>query len=189
MILLGQITVNLLAASTFFLFGGLSGVRICFVAIVQTIVMFFYNRKNKLPHISITILFILLYIGCVIIISTFIAMVRVDDIFKLKQRKEAKEQAQIQLQEQTKTNSKKSSFFYFISYMVRCILFRQFHITIFYPALFAHKFRYKPIQNSRQYNHQQSNANIAEYALRIFYQIENAHKTARTHTAARSAAF
>lgn len=101
MILLGQITVNLLAASTFFLFGGLSGAWICFVAIVQTIVMFFYNRKNKLPHISITILFILLYIGCVIIISTFIAMVRVNDIFKLKQRKAAKEQAQIQPQEQT----------------------------------------------------------------------------------------
>ena len=64
MILLGQITVNLLAASTFFLFGGLSGAGICFVAIIQTIVMFFYNRKNKLPHISVTILFILLYIGC-----------------------------------------------------------------------------------------------------------------------------
>ena len=150
-------TVNLLAASTFFLFGGLSGAGICFVAIIQTIVMFFYNRKNKLPHISVTILFILLYIGCsvyyyksfvdifsalaaiyfaisitqkdaaksrfwyffnpicwliysifckayiycimycVIITSTFIAMVRVDDIFKLKQRKAAKEQAKNEL--------------------------------------------------------------------------------------------
>ena len=47
LILLGQIVANLLAASTYFLLDGLSGAGICFLAIAHTIVMFFYNRKNK----------------------------------------------------------------------------------------------------------------------------------------------
>ena len=44
-ILLGQITANILTASTYFLLGGFSGAGICLIAIVKSIVMFFYERK------------------------------------------------------------------------------------------------------------------------------------------------
>ena len=150
MILIGQITANLLTAATYFLLDGFSGAGICLIAILQTIVMFVYNQKKKTPHISVIVIFILLYIACaiyyyqsiidifsalaavsfalsivqkdsaksrfwysfnpicwliyslfcraygncitysIIFISTFIAMIRIDDIFKLKQRKEKK---------------------------------------------------------------------------------------------------
>ena len=42
----------------------------------------------------------------------------------------------------------------FIAYMVCLFLFGQFHIALFNPAFFAHKFGYNPIQNRRQNNHQ-----------------------------------
>ena len=45
-ILVFQITANLLAASTYFLLGGFSGAGISLIAIIQLIVMFFYNKKN-----------------------------------------------------------------------------------------------------------------------------------------------
>ena len=63
-ILIGQIVINLLAASTYFLLGGFSGAGICFIAIAQTITMFFYNVKNKKPHKAVIIGFILLYFAC-----------------------------------------------------------------------------------------------------------------------------
>lgn len=63
-ILIGQIIMNLLTASTYFLLGGFSGAGICLLAIVQTVTMFFYNIKNKKPHKAVIVAFILLYIGC-----------------------------------------------------------------------------------------------------------------------------
>lgn len=66
-ILLGQITANILTASTYFLLGGFSGAGICLIAIVQSIVMFFYERKEKQPHFAIILLFILLYVACSIV--------------------------------------------------------------------------------------------------------------------------
>lgn len=66
-ILLGQITANLLTASTYFLLGGFSGAGICLIAIVQSVVMFFYERKEKKPHLVVILLFILLYITCSIV--------------------------------------------------------------------------------------------------------------------------
>ena len=95
LILLGQIVANLLAASTYFLLDGLSGAGICFLAIAHTIVMFFYNRKNKQPHISITIIFILLYIACSIyyfksIIDIFSALAAICFAMSITQKEPAK---------------------------------------------------------------------------------------------------
>ena len=66
-ILLSQILANLFTASTYFLLNAFSGAGICLVAIVQAVVMFFYNRKNKPPHLAIIILFVLAYISCSVI--------------------------------------------------------------------------------------------------------------------------
>ena len=49
-ILIGQITANLLTASTYFLLGGFSGAGICFIAIIQSVVMFLYSIKKIPPH-------------------------------------------------------------------------------------------------------------------------------------------
>ena len=62
-ILLGQILANLLTASTYFLLCGFSGAGICFLAIVQSVVMYFYNVKDLKPHRAVIAVFILLYIG------------------------------------------------------------------------------------------------------------------------------
>lgn len=61
-ILFTQITANLLASSTYFLLGGFSGAGISLIAIIQLIVMFFYNKNNKEPHKLVIGLFILAYI-------------------------------------------------------------------------------------------------------------------------------
>ena len=63
-ILLSQILANLFTASTYFLLNAFSGAGICLVAIVQAVVMFFYNRKNKGPHIEVILLFVFAYIVC-----------------------------------------------------------------------------------------------------------------------------
>lgn len=63
-ILFGQILANLLAASTYFLLGGLSGAGICFIAISQTVVMFIYNLKGVKPHLWVIVGFVALYAGC-----------------------------------------------------------------------------------------------------------------------------
>lgn len=63
-ILIGHIATNLLTASTYFLLDSFSGAGICVIAIVQTVIMFFYNRKNVKPHIPVILGFIVLYIGC-----------------------------------------------------------------------------------------------------------------------------
>ena len=64
LILLGQILANLLTAFTYFLLGGFSGAGICFIAIVQSVVMFFYNKKGKKTHLPVILGFVLLYIAC-----------------------------------------------------------------------------------------------------------------------------
>jgi len=66
-ILIGQILSNLFTASTYFLLGGFSGAGICLLAIVQAVVMFFYNQKEKKPHLAVIVVFILLYIACSVI--------------------------------------------------------------------------------------------------------------------------
>ena len=66
-ILLFQLAVNLLTALTYILLGGLSGGGICLIAIVQTIVMFLYNRKEKKPHWWVLAIFIAAYVACSVI--------------------------------------------------------------------------------------------------------------------------
>ena len=61
-ILIFQITANLLAASTYFLLGGFSGAGISLIAIIQLIVMFFYNKKNTKPPLIVIGIFIFLYV-------------------------------------------------------------------------------------------------------------------------------
>lgn len=63
-ILIGQTLVNLLVAVSYFLLDGLSGAGICFIAIFQGMVMYFYNVKGKKPHLWVIIGFIALYIAC-----------------------------------------------------------------------------------------------------------------------------
>ena len=46
-ILLGQIISNLLVALNYMLLGGLSGAGVCILATVQTIWIYFYNKKDK----------------------------------------------------------------------------------------------------------------------------------------------
>lgn len=46
-ILVGQIMANVLTASTYFLLGGFSGAGICFIAILQSVIMFLLAKKRK----------------------------------------------------------------------------------------------------------------------------------------------
>lgn len=62
-VLITQISANLLASSTYFLLGGFSGAGISLIAIIQLIVMFFYNKKDKKPHNLVVAIFIILYVG------------------------------------------------------------------------------------------------------------------------------
>lgn len=63
-ILLGHLVTNLMVAATYFLLNSFSGAGICFIAIFQSIVMYFYNQKNTKPHLPVIAVFIALYIGC-----------------------------------------------------------------------------------------------------------------------------
>ena len=67
LILLGQLTANLLTAVSYILLGGLSGGGICLIAVLQSVVMFFYNQKKKKPQWWVLALFILAYIACSIV--------------------------------------------------------------------------------------------------------------------------
>ena len=64
LILIGQITANLLTALSYFFIGGWSGSGICFIAIAQSIVMFLYERKHKKPQLWVILLFIAAYVTC-----------------------------------------------------------------------------------------------------------------------------
>ncbi len=61
-ILVTQIIGNSLASSTYFLLGGFSGAGISIIAVLQTVVMYFYNVNDKKPHIPVTAAFILAYV-------------------------------------------------------------------------------------------------------------------------------
>lgn len=63
-ILLWQIMANLSTAASYALLGGFSGAGICIIAIVQTVVMFFYSVKGEKCHLAVIILFAALYVAC-----------------------------------------------------------------------------------------------------------------------------
>lgn len=54
----------MLTAISYILLGGLSGGGISLIAIVQSIVMFFYAQKKKKPHGWVLAVFVLSYIAC-----------------------------------------------------------------------------------------------------------------------------
>ena len=62
-ILLFQIIVNATASLNYFLLGGDSGAIVSALAIIQSVVMFFYNTKERKPHIPVIIGFIACYVG------------------------------------------------------------------------------------------------------------------------------
>ena len=61
-ILVTQIIGNTLASSTYFLLGGFSGAGVSLIAVVQTVVMYFYSVRGVKPHVPVTAAFILAYI-------------------------------------------------------------------------------------------------------------------------------
>lgn len=63
-ILLFQIIVNLLASSNYLLLGGDTGAIVSALAILQSVVMFLYNRKQIKPHIAVIVAFICAYVTC-----------------------------------------------------------------------------------------------------------------------------
>lgn len=64
MVLLFQIIVNTTTLSNYFLLGGDTGVFVSVLAIVQSVVMFLYNRKQRKPHLGVVIAFIMAYACC-----------------------------------------------------------------------------------------------------------------------------
>lgn len=62
-ILIGHITINLISGVAFFLLGGYSGAAIAGIAIVQCVVMFFYDRKSIKPPLPVVLLFMAAYIA------------------------------------------------------------------------------------------------------------------------------
>lgn len=42
--------------------GGFSGAGVSIIAVVQTVVMYLYNVKNKKPHLAVTVMFICVYV-------------------------------------------------------------------------------------------------------------------------------
>ena len=63
-ILAGHIISNVLAGSTYFLLNSFSGAGISFVAIAQSVIMYFYNRKDKKPPVWLLSVFVVLYVAC-----------------------------------------------------------------------------------------------------------------------------
>ena len=63
-ILLFQVLINLIGSTNYLLMDGGSGMLLSLGAVLHSIVMFFYNKKNLTPHVPVTVAFILLYFGC-----------------------------------------------------------------------------------------------------------------------------
>ena len=63
-IVVGQTLVNLMVAVSYFVLGGLSGAGICFIAIFQGILMYFFDRKEKKAPLWVVLFFLVLYIAC-----------------------------------------------------------------------------------------------------------------------------
>ena len=64
MILLFETVVNLLASTNYLLLGGDAGAIVSVLAILQSLVLFLYNKKEKTPPIAMTVVFIVLYVAC-----------------------------------------------------------------------------------------------------------------------------
>ena len=77
-ILIATIAANLLAASTYFLLDSFSGAGISLIAIIQLIIMYIYNKKDKTPHKIVVGLFIAAYT-----IYSIINFKNIMDIFPL----------------------------------------------------------------------------------------------------------
>ena len=68
MILLCQITSNFLAGMTYLLLGGISGLGISIIAVVQSVIMYFYGKKGKSPHPIVTVAFCASYFACSLLV-------------------------------------------------------------------------------------------------------------------------
>ena len=62
-ILICQISANFLAGTTYFFIDGKSGLGISIIAVLQTVVMFLYEKKKKTPHWLVTVAFCAAYVG------------------------------------------------------------------------------------------------------------------------------
>ena len=63
-VLIFQIIVNITTLSNYFLLGGNTGVLVSVLAIVQSVVMFLYNRRGVKPGTAVVVAFVLAYAGC-----------------------------------------------------------------------------------------------------------------------------
>ena len=68
MILICQITSNFLAGLTYLLLGGISGLGISIIAVVQSVIMYFYGKKGKSPHPIVTVAFCVSYFACSLLV-------------------------------------------------------------------------------------------------------------------------
>ena len=59
-----QLMTNLLAFSTYFLLGGLTGAGISIIAIAQSLAMYIFQRKERETPLWVHVLFLFGYIGC-----------------------------------------------------------------------------------------------------------------------------
>ena len=70
-----QILINILASSNYLLLGGGAGALVSLLAVVCSVVMFFYNKKGVKPHLTVAIAFIAAYLACsvynIIIVQNF----------------------------------------------------------------------------------------------------------------------
>ena len=74
MILLFEVIVNLLASTNYLLLGGDAGAIVSVLAILQSLVLFLYNKNEKTPHVAMTVIFIALYVAC----STYSLITKAD---------------------------------------------------------------------------------------------------------------
>ena len=74
LILAGQLLMNLLSSLSFLFLGGSSGGIVCAVAILQTAIMYVFQKKEKSPPLGLTLGFLSLYI-----IGTAIGFVSLKD--------------------------------------------------------------------------------------------------------------
>jgi hypothetical protein len=63
LILTFQIIVNLLASANYLLLNGGAGAIVSFLAVIYSVVMYFYNKKNVKPHLIVVIGFMAAYVG------------------------------------------------------------------------------------------------------------------------------
>ena len=62
-ILIFQILTNLFASSSYLFLDGKSGMLVSLLAVVCSVVMYFYNTKNRKPHLLVAALFIAAYVA------------------------------------------------------------------------------------------------------------------------------